>query len=600
MTRRRLALAALALALGCGAGEQEATVFPTHFRPGPPLGDPPPPDPSVPGADYVVEVAPRFAVPWRAFLDDLRLRLPPGHKLNRSSLAVRIGIELDADGNLIAMKVSAPSGARAFDDAALEVAREAVPLPRPPMELLSDDERLHLEWQFARDARQAGPATARVRRLEWPLERALPALLARGRVGEAARRIAAAAHGIGEGGAQQALIDRFREVCGAAVTQALASEESARQAAGVSAAVAARLTSAAPALRKLASGAIDPAVRQAALRALGQLGDRRSLPLLRRIALAESGRTSEDIGAAAAALHAMKQDGEVRAAASARLRSDGELGRWTALAVMTQVPVAEAVPDLVALLRGDRNVARAERITAAAALGTVAAQSGEGRTGEGRAALDALVECLRVADAAQRAACAQAIAGAAPPADGVRQIETRLLALLRDRDEGVRAAATLAAARLDPDRFAASLSRLGGERSDLVLAALAEGLAGVPGPRALARLKSLAGGKSPRVRAIAAASLARRSDPRAAEILARLTTHADVAVRAAAVRAERRSGELRVALRDEAPEVAAAALAALVALEGRWRTLPEAADLLAGMAPASAERALVARAWLVP
>jgi TonB family protein len=593
---RLFAWVAIALA-GCGAGEQGPTFFPTGFRPGPPLGEPPPPDPSAPGVDYTVEVAPRFAVPWRAFLDDLRLRLPPDHRLNRSSLAVRVGLEIDVDGSLVAMRVVSPSGDRAFDDAALEVAREALPLPRPPMALLSDDERLHLEWQFARDVRQAGPATARIRRVEWPLERALPALLSRGRVGEAARRIASAAESIGESdGAQQVLIDRFREVCSAAVIQALTSDETSRQAAGVAAAAAAGLTAAAPALRKVAGGSIDPAVRRAAMRALGQLGDRAALPLLRQVALGEAGLSSEDIGAAAAALHAMKQDGDVRAAASKRLRSDSELDRWTALAVMTQVPVPEAVPDLVAFLRGDGRVVRAERITAAAALGAVAAQPGE----SARPALEALVDCLGVADAAQRAACAQAIAGAARAGEGGRPIVTRLLALLRDRDEGVRAAATLAAARLDPDRFAGSLPRLSGERSELVLASLAEGLAGVPGPRALSRLIRLAASKSPRVRSTAAASLARRTEPRAVETLARLTEHRDLAVRMVAVRADRRPAELRAALRDDEPEVAAAALGALVALEGRWRTLPEAAELLAALPASSSERALTARAWLAP
>ncbi|HWM87088.1 MAG TPA: TonB family protein [Kofleriaceae bacterium] len=594
MARVRPLLLFLALA-GCGAEQQPATVFPTDFEPGPPLGDPPAADPRAPGASYLASVAPRFAAPWGAFLDDLRLRLPPGHALNRPGLSVRLALELDAQGDLIVLRVAAPSGSQAFDEAAVEVAREAMPLPRPPTDLLSDDDHLHLDWRFSRDARQAGPATALMRRVEWPLERALPALLARRRVGDAARRVAAAAAHAGDG-AEVALVARFREVCAAAVDQALASDESARQQAGVAAAVAAELTSAVPALRRLASDSIDPAVRRAALSALGLLRDRASIPLLRQVALVEIGQGSENSGAAAAALFAMGQDGDVRAATTARLRSPSELGRWTALAVMTYVPTPEAVPDLIGLLRGNGRAARAERIAAASALGAVAAHTGQGA----QPAMTALTDCLAAADGAQRAACAQAIAGAARAAGWSAATARKLTLLLRDRDERVRAAATLAAARLDPERFARSMTALSRERSDLVLAALAEGLAQVPGHRAAARLVRLTASARLPVRLAATRSLVGRSEPRAGETLARLAGHRDAEIRAIAVRGERRPAALRAALSDEAPEVRAAALAGLVEIEGRWRTLAAAADLLAELPAASAERVLVARAWLAP
>jgi TonB family protein len=587
------AAVAACLVAACGGAEQEpSALFPTDFRPGPALGDPPAPDPRADGSDYLLVVAPRFVGPWRAFLDDLRLRLPPAHALNQDNLSVRLHLELDPEGDLVAMRVLAPSGNPAFDEAALEVAGEAVPLPRPPPELLSDDERLHVEWQFSRDQRQAGPATASVRRIEWPLERAVPQLLARGRIGEAARRVAAAAERSGPSTDQAALVARFRDVCAAVVIQALTSDDSARQATGIAAAVAARLTPAAPALRRLARGSIDPGVRRAALRALGQLGDRGSISLLRQAALGEAG--AEASGSAAAALSDLGADAEVRAAALARLRSTSELERWSALAIMTEVPVTEAEPDLSQILRGSGGVARAERITAASALGVLAARGGEA----GSAALASLTDCLSVADAAQRAACAEAIAAAAS-ADG-GPVPPRLYALLRDRDESVRAAATLAAARLDPARFAARLAGLRRDRSELVQVALATGLAGVPGPRALDHLVRQTASGSPAVRLAAARSLAARTEPRAAEVMTRLAGHRDLAVRVVAVRAERRPEVLRESLRDDAPEVRAAALAALVALEGAWPHLVEAAELVAELPPASVERTLAARAWLAP
>jgi hypothetical protein len=102
------------------------------------------------------------------------------------------------------------------------------------------------------------------------------------------------------------------------------------------------------------------------------------------------------------------------------------------------------------------------------------------------------------------------------------------------------------------------------------------------------------------VRLAAARSLAGREEPRAAEIVAKLTGHRDLAVRVVAVRALRRAEALREALRDDAPEVRAAALAALVALEGQWALLADAAELVADLPPGSVERTLAARAWLAP
>jgi TonB family protein len=587
--------AAFLAALCACSGASGGTHFPTSFQPGPPLGAPPAPDTRQPGMEYLVEIAPHFTSAWNVFLEDLRLRLPPDHALNRPGLSARLALEIGPEGDLVAVRVAASSGNREFDETALEVARDGFPVVPPPAGWMSDDERVHVDWMFSRDARRAGPATARMRRFEWPLERALPRLLARGQVGDAARRVAAAAVKNGPA-ADEALVARFHKVCAAAVGQALASDDASHQVAGVAAAVAARLTGMAPALRRLALEAIDPAVRRVALRALGQLGDRAAVPLLRQVALGEGGRGCENSGAAAAALFQLGQDGEVRAAAIARLRSSSELERWSALGVMTQVPVPEAALDLVGVLRGNGGVARAERITAATALGAVAGQDGDA----GRAALAALTECLDVADGAQRAACAQAIAGAAAAGALSRPAFNRLVGLLRDPDEGVRAAATLAAARLDPDRFASAMSILRRERSEQVLVALAEGLAIVPGDRAVARLARLSTGTSPAVRLAAARALAARREPRAAEILAGLAAHRDPALRMVAVRVARRPDALRAALRDEQPEVGAAALAALVELEGRWRTLPDAAHLIAAHPPGSAERTLAARAWLAP
>jgi TonB family protein len=553
-----------------------------------PLGDPPAGDRSAPGAAYLDAVHARFRPAWSAFLEDCRQRLPRDHVLNDPALEATLAISLDASGHVVEVAVAKRSGVAAFDEAAVEVVEEAKLLPAPPRQLVSDDDRVHLEWLFARDRRQAGPATAAVRRVEWPLERAVPTLVKAGRIGEAGQRVAAAA----DRTPGDELVARFREVCVGALARALAATDSAAQIAAIEGAAAARLAALAPALRELAKTSVEPQVRRAALRALGQIGDRDAIPLLRQTAL--GAKTPEEQGAAASSLIALGNGSEVEKAALAGLRSADESARWSALVVMAHVPVPAAVPDLRALLGGSARAARAERMASALALGTAAAGSGE----SARSAMAALVDCLGVSDAAQRAACAQAISGAAQNGARSRAAYARLSALLRDRDEQVRAAAAVSAARLEPTRFARDMAILAREKSDPVLAAMADGLGGVPGGEALARLGKLAQSGSGPVRLAAAAALARRSD--AAEVLAGLVNHADSGVRAIAIRQERRPEVLRAQLAADAPEVRAAALAALVALEGARALVPDGARLLARTADGSADSAAIARSWLAP
>ena len=591
--RRNLPLALL-VAAACGGGGPGGS---THEAPGgggaprgitEPLGPAPPGDPSAPGAPYIGAVHGKFQPAWSAFLEDCRLRLPRDHVLNDPTLEAVLSLSIDPAGKVVEVGLARKSGVAAFDEAAVEVVREAKPLPAPPTDIVSDDDRVHLEWLFARDRRQAGPANATLRRVEWPLERAVPKLVAAGRVAEAAARVAGAFDRLPD----DALLARFREVCVGALGRALGGKDSAAQVAAIEGVAAARVATLARELREVARTTVEPQVRRAALRALGQVGDREAIALLRETALRSA--RPEDRGAAAAALAMLGAGGEVEKAAQSGLRSSDESARWSALVVMAHVAVPAAVPDLRALLGGSSRAARAERMASAMALGAAAGAGGE----PARSALAALVDCLGVSDAAQRAACAQAIASAAQNGARSRSAYSRLTALLRDRDEQVRAAAALSAARLEPARFARDMTALAREKSDPVLAAMAEGLGGVPGGEALARLGKLATAGSAPVRLAAAAALARRSD--ADQVLAGLVDHPDPAVRAIAIRRERRPDVLRAQLAAEAPEVRAAALAALVALEGARAHVPDAARLFAKAPDATAESAAIARAWLAP
>jgi TonB family protein len=594
------ALAVLvALLAGCpGAGGHDRVVddgdrspgYPKDFVPAGPLGEPAAVDPDALGADYLTAVHAGFRPGWTAFLEDCRLRLPPRHQLNRAALAARIAISVDRTGRVVATTLETSSGVKAFDQAALEVVREAGTLPAPPAEVLSDDDRAHLHWLFARDARQAGPATAAVRRVEWPLDRAVPKLIGRGRVGEAALRVAAALES--GRGPSDALVAHFRAICAGAIGRAIAGPDPAVQVAAIETAAAARLGNLADAVREQARRSAEPEVRRAALRALSSFGDRATA---REVALGTSANSPEDRGAAAAALVALGGVGEVQAAALAGLGSTDESARWSALVVMAHVPVPAAVPELRRMLGGSSKAARAERMAAALALGTAATGSGVELA---KNALSPLIDCLAVSDAAQRAACAHGLALAAKHGARSRPAYSKVVALLRDRDEQVRAAAALSAARLDPQRFGRDMAALAREKSEPVLASLAEGLAGVPAPEALARLVKLVSSESPQVRLAAVSALAARADARS--IMAGLIDHSDLMVRATAIRVDRRVDVLRAQLAADSPEVRAAALSALVAVEGSVKLVPEAARLLAQTGDDKAECARLARAWLAP
>ena len=124
---------------------------------------PPPPivDLDAPDAAYRVAVALQLQPGWAQFLDDCRLRLPVSHPLNAMALAATAEIGIDAAGRVVDVHVES-SGNVDYDRAVRQVIEDAAPLPRPPRTLWADDDLVHVRWLFARDRRQAGPATARV------------------------------------------------------------------------------------------------------------------------------------------------------------------------------------------------------------------------------------------------------------------------------------------------------------------------------------------------------------------------------------------------------------------------------------------------------
>jgi TonB family protein len=160
--------------------------FPGDFDPGKPLPDPAAPDPNQFGLAYLEQVYPALRDAWAQFLEDARLRLPPDDPLNSPTLAAKIQITLDKNGAITDATMIEPSGNADFDETAQEIVDEAGPFPAPPADVLSDDEHVYVTWLFARDRRQAGIATAELRREEWPIDKSVPHYLEAGNLAEAA------------------------------------------------------------------------------------------------------------------------------------------------------------------------------------------------------------------------------------------------------------------------------------------------------------------------------------------------------------------------------------------------------------------------------
>ncbi|MBA3817945.1 MAG: TonB C-terminal domain-containing protein, partial [Deltaproteobacteria bacterium] len=172
-----IGLAGPYVSAGCG-GHDRATALtePVLAPSGPRLPPPAPVVPAVRGAAYLRAAAAQIQPRWEQFLEDCRLRLPKSHPLNQPALASIVELAVQRDGKLADVRLVTGSGTGDFDMAVFDVLAD-VTLPRPPTVLESDDELVHLRWQFARDRRQAGPATAQVVLVELPLlatvERAL-------------------------------------------------------------------------------------------------------------------------------------------------------------------------------------------------------------------------------------------------------------------------------------------------------------------------------------------------------------------------------------------------------------------------------------------
>jgi TonB family protein len=580
-------------------GSGDVPAYPTDFVPPPPLGDPPAGDPAAYGRPYLDAIY-RGGVKeaWTQFLEECRLRLPPAHPLNQPTLATVVDVVIDPRGALLDVKV-AEAGNADFDSAALDVMRDRAPYPPPPPPLLSDDGNLHLQWRFARDVRQAGPGTAEVERVEWPAERAVARLLAEQKVGSAARRLLRAGDVAGRRGTPTGKFigsdlgsDRAElaeSIFVAALVEAMARGDLPAQRAAAIAAGRIRLVAAAPALRSLATAALDPDTRAAALIALGEIGDADGVtmaldvlgkgPVAGPVILAAAATAIDRAGAAERAR-------PIIAAWLSAARAGDANALSASLSALAIVPAGDLLPAITEALA--KTGAR-ERAAGCAVYGRAATWP-QLRTGLGDA------------DASVRAACADAVVVAAR-VDGKRSAATgavysALRLRLRDPDRAVQASAIGALVALDAARAANDLSVVAKATDRGVLAALIAAWGALLRPP-VGRIIPLAGHADAAVRAAAVRVLAHRKDATSlAEASLRAGDRSE-AVRLAAIPAIRAEKVLRALARDASPAVRAAAGEALVALRGRAAAIADQLEALATAEPAGVERVSIAAAWLL-
>lgn len=564
--------------------------FPGDFDPAEPLPEPLPPEAGMFGLAWLERVYPVFREGWSAFLEDCRLRLPPTDPLNSPTLETRLELQVDAGGQIVEVTRIGSSGNSDFDLVAEEVVREAGALPPPPRELLSDDDIAYVSWLFARDRRQAGVATAQLRRTEWPLEQAVPKFLEEGNLTEAARRIDKAA-AAGDTGKLTTLTARLAV---AVLREGLRSDDPAVQRLALDAIVAARgddsLAPAARELTSIADGSLEIELRAAAIDGLGAIGDRDSVKMLLAILERDQGGNPALSSAAARALVSLGSGDEVATTIRGWLTAGDRARLGGGLSTLARAAVPGTVGDIA------KHIGHQDLGVRVAACGAVGAAAASGET----AAWKSLRKGLDDRDATVRAACARGAAEAAAAGRKNKAIYWRLIELFKDRDNRTRAAAVLAAIRLDPDKVGQELTPINKEKNPRVLAAYAEGLAVAPASagKAPKKLVALAGSTDVTVRAAAVRALAARSEAASKKLAAEMVVDPELEVRLAAIAAVDDAATLESLAEDSTPEVAAAAQVRRLAVLGRSASLREVVAAIAAAPAESPTRVRVAGAWL--
>ena len=563
--------------VACSGSGGPPTKAPALTPSGPQLPPLQPIDPKTRGATFLSTLAGHIQPRWAQFLEDIRMRLPREHPLNVASLTTDIELVLASDsGKLVQTRLMQGSGNSDFDRAAMEVVKE-LPATPAPTALESDDGQVHVHWVFARDRRQAGPATARVVVVELPLVATVQRLLERGGLARAAKRLAAAAAADGER-------ERATElVMVAALREGLVSLDGYTRESALEAVMRTKIAVLAPEVHHLIEANGQQQQRVLAIAASAALGDERVVSTLVTALELELEDRPEvalaKISALAALDHRDDAAKAIRAALALPHRKRGVVTAVAALNILPDPKLAAELPKW--FTRGDSEM----RQSVCAAL--PAAAPGQ--------AVALIARGLRDADASVRATCATAAARHARRTSASRlgaSVISRLVELARDRDEAVRMNAVAALAAIGDARAQVAVKAALQDRAPRVRAAAAAGVGE-------AELRVLATDKDPDVRAAAVAAIVERMPDRAGEV-ALAAAHDPVSqVQRAGVAGLVDDSILEKLAGDDDPEVATAALVRYAQRRGRAAITTQLLERLAAATPRSLERVRIARAWLL-
>lgn len=517
------------------------------------------------GAAYLTSISAQLQPPWGQFLEDCRVRLAPTHPLNRPSLAARADVAIDRSGTLTVIGVTT-SGLADFDLVVRQILADQAHVPPPPVELLSDDDQLHLRWLFARDLRQAGPATAEITVVDLPVLAVTQKLLARGDLARAARRAASAKSDDPERAAAT------EAVMLAALGEALGSVGAAARTTAVEAVgrISGKGRGLASQVRAFLAPTVDTELRLAAVVASARLRDTSAAPIIARQLGNDLASYPRLALAEVAALVELGARDDAAAAIQRALEADPRTPPVSALQAHALVPL----PALTAKLA--RWYATGDARTRAAVCASVPAQTEDATPAY-------VARGLRDADATVRATCVDAAARQGK-ARATPEVVRRLRELAIDRDREVRARAVAALAVIDPTRAIRAANDPAPEVRAAAIAAASE-----------TDLRALAMDPDPDVRAAAVSRLA----DRAPDLLSRAAADVAPQVRRAAALALADEDVLSRLATDVAPEVATAAQITLASRRGRAASTGALLGQLASAPAGSAERVRIALAWLL-
>ncbi len=397
----------------------------------PRLSAPPVLDLEAPDAPYRAAVGLALQTGWFQFLEDCRLRLPATHPLNVMTLEATADIVVDATGRVTDVRLTG-SGNVDFDRAILQVVRDAAPLPKPPPALWSDDDHVHLRWLFARDRRQAGPATARVVEMLLPIRETTARLIKAGDLTRATKRIQREP-------ASQKRTDAITELMLGALREGLASSDPVARRMAVDAIGRASTGQLAEALYQLTHATSDSDLRFAALLAESEIGAHSAVQPLLDLLRADIKVDRKRALAEAAALIRLDAKADVRQVVDADLAAGPSPIGLHALGLLE----VSALP--AGFVRWQRSSDARVRAGTCGAVGHAPTKVASAVLAVGFGDRDAKV----------RAACLDtviarmAIMGPTAAAERVGSANVkRVASLVRDRDDSVRAVAIRALAAL--------------------------------------------------------------------------------------------------------------------------------------------------------